>query len=59
MSNKITEFVQCEAMQFGSTVTTFQRNLLPTTFRLKKIAAAFKLETTGHGFTTSSVHNTI
>jgi hypothetical protein len=59
MSNKITEFVQCEAMQFGRSVTTFQRNHLPTPFRFKKITAAFILETTGRGFTTSSVQNTI
>jgi hypothetical protein len=36
MSNKITEFVECEAMQFGSSVTTFQKNLLSTPFKLKK-----------------------
>jgi len=36
MSNKITEFVQCEAVQFGRSVTTFQKNLLPTPFKLKK-----------------------
>ena len=59
MSNKITEFVQCEVMQFGRSVTTFQRNLLPTPFRFKKVIAAFKLKTAGLGFTTFIVHNTI
>jgi len=59
MRKKITEFVQCEAVKFGRNVTTFQRNLVPTPFMLKKITAAFKLQTAGHGFRTSSVHNTI
>jgi hypothetical protein len=59
MSNKITEFVQCEAVQFGRSVITFQRNLLPTPFRLKKITAAFKLQTAGRGLTNSSVRNTM
>lgn len=42
MTNKITEFVQCEAVQFGRSVTKFKRNLLPTPFRLKKNHCCFQ-----------------